>query len=102
MARITYRKTRKGATITLTAAKGEDLRGVVEALAKPIERVHALTADTITDAQITAYFETVDRNHYSFQWCIDALQPSSPSHPHRRRNARGNLARIINRNSEAK
>lgn len=29
MARITYRKTRKGETITMRADKGEDLRGVL-------------------------------------------------------------------------
>lgn len=34
MARITYRKTRKGETIDIRADKGEDLRGVVAAMAK--------------------------------------------------------------------
>lgn len=37
MARITYRKTRKGETITMRADKGEDLRGVVEQMAKPVQ-----------------------------------------------------------------
>lgn len=35
MARITYRKTRKGETITMRADKGEDLRNVVAEMAKP-------------------------------------------------------------------
>ena len=47
MARITYRKTRKGETIDIRADKGEDLRNVIAAMAGPA----ALTADTITDEQ---------------------------------------------------
>lgn len=71
MARITYRKTRKGETITMRADKGEDLRSVVAEMAKPATKSRAqvetgranvgaqraastptLTLDTITDEQI--------------------------------------------------
>jgi hypothetical protein len=33
--KVTYRKTRKGETIDIRADKGEDLRGIVEAMGKP-------------------------------------------------------------------
>jgi hypothetical protein len=45
MARITYRKTRRGETITMRADKGEDLRGVIEGMANPVEPAKPSIAD---------------------------------------------------------
>ncbi|HET9063710.1 MAG TPA: hypothetical protein VFO62_10515 [Candidatus Binatia bacterium] len=54
-----------------------------------------VTADTITDADIETLRATLPRDHYAYQWTIDAVTPS-PSHPHRQRSARRECAAIIN------
>lgn len=59
MARITYRKTRKGETITMHADKGEDLRGVVEAMAtpaKPVARLYATHVDMLYRVALAEHF----------------------------------------------
>lgn len=54
-----------------------------------------ITADTITDEQIEALFDSLEPGHYARQWCLDARFPSA-SHPHRHKNARREVARILN------
>jgi hypothetical protein len=61
-----------------------------------------LTADTVTDAQIRDYFASIPHGHYATQWCIDALHAPSPMHPHRRRNARREIANLLNARAAGK
>lgn len=55
-----------------------------------------VTADSITDKQISELRDSLPRDHYAMQWTIDAVSPSA-SHPHRQRNARRACAELINR-----
>jgi hypothetical protein len=50
----------------------------------------------VTDEQIRTHLETLPRGHYTTQWFLDALAPSSASHPSRKQNARAICAKIIN------
>ena len=91
MARITYRKTRRGETIDIRADKGEDLRNVVKAIAKPVSDAQPLTADTITDEQIRglrdarpcerftitthiSLMATTQQSYSLWQLCMDAMR----------------------------
>lgn len=57
-----------------------------------------LTAETITDAEIKALLASLPTGHHARQWCVDAVSWSA-SHPHRRRNARHEIAKILNARS---
>jgi hypothetical protein len=76
-------------------------RAMRKAMREDKKRV-VITADTITDADIEALFSSLPPGHYAVQWCLDA-RFTSPSHPHRQRNARRQCAELINaRTSEPK
>lgn len=59
------------------------------------------TADTITDADIKVLLASLPTGHYARQWCVDAVS-WSVAHPHRRRNARRELAEILNARAAGK
>lgn len=52
-----------------------------------------ITAESITDEQIRDFLATLPANHYAVQWCLDAQWDT---HARRRRNARHQIAQIIN------
>ena len=54
------------------------------------------TADNLTDEQVRDELAILPAGHHAIQWCLDALALASPSHPHRRNNARRLIAELIN------
>jgi hypothetical protein len=55
-----------------------------------------ITADNLTDAQVSEFRDSLPRGHYMWQWTVDAVSAASPSHPHRKTNARRAVAAAIN------
>jgi hypothetical protein len=52
-----------------------------------------VTADNLTDTQIRDFLATLPADHYAVQWCLDAQWDT---HRQRKRNARRELASLIN------
>lgn len=71
MARITYRKTRKGETITMYADKGEDLRGVVAETAKPVDAKPPTFPHTLTSDQFAIISIALDNARERQVACVD-------------------------------
>lgn len=60
-----------------------------------------LTGKTVTDEQIRAFHASLPHGHRAASLCADALQPGTPSHRHRRTNARREIAEMINSDSSS-
>lgn len=58
-----------------------------------------ITAENLSDVQIREALALLPQGHYTAQWYMDALGPDSASHPHRRKNARTQIASILNARS---
>lgn len=52
-----------------------------------------LNAENIGNAQIAEFQASISRDHFAYQWCLDA---NDTRNPRRRMNARGQIAQIIN------
>lgn len=60
-----------------------------------------VTAENLTDEEIRGWLANLPIGHYSTQWYVDAMGPASASHPHRKANARREVAAAINARAKA-